>query len=213
MDAALLALRLATAVVFLLAGLAKLANLDAFTRAVANYRLLPVRAVRPVARDLPAAEVAAGALLAAGVATRLVALALAAMLLAFAVAVAVNLRRGCRIDCGCFTGPGPREITWATVARNLVMSAGAVLLAARPPAALSLWAGPGAGGHLAGADTAAAAVVAVVLLAATRPSRPAAGAAATGSTRGPGSRRSRRARSTGAASTASACGARRCGCC
>jgi uncharacterized membrane protein YphA (DoxX/SURF4 family) len=168
LDAALLALRLAIAVVFLLAGLAKLANLDAFTRAVANYRLLPARAVRPVARALPAAEVAAGVLLLTGVATRLVALALAALLLAFAAAVAVNLRRGRRIDCGCFTGPGPREITWATVARNLAMSAGAVLLAARPPAALSLWAGPGAGGHLAGTAAAAAACTALVALCATR---------------------------------------------
>ena len=99
---------------FGLAGLAKLANLDAFTRAVANYRLLP----------------AAGALPLAGVATRLVALALAALLLAFAAAVAVNLRRGRRIDCGCFTGPGPREITCATVARNLAMSTAAAAVLA-----------------------------------------------------------------------------------
>jgi len=132
--ALMLALRLALAAVFIPAGLAKLLNLAAFARAVANYRLLPPAAVRPVATTLPWLELAAGVLLLLGLGTGPVAAALAVLLLAFALAVSVNLLRGRRIDCGCFTGPGPRQITWATVARNLGLSAVAAWAALIPPA-------------------------------------------------------------------------------
>ena len=136
MAALALASRLALAVLFVLAGLAKLLNLAAFTRAVANYRLLPTAAVRPVATALPGLELATGLLLLLGLGTRPVAATLALMLLGFALAVSVNLLRGRRIDCGCFTGPGPRRITWATVARNLGLAAVAAWLALATPAPL-----------------------------------------------------------------------------
>jgi hypothetical protein len=152
LDAALFAIRLALAAVFIPAGLAKLLNREAFARAVANYRLLPPAAVRPVARTLPVLELGAGLLLLAGLGTRLVAATLAVLLVAFALAVSVNLLRGRRIDCGCFTGPGPREITWATVARNAGLSAVAVWLAAAQPATLG------------GSDSAAVAVLTLTLL-------------------------------------------------
>ena len=60
----------ADVVFFVLAGAAKLADLDAFEKAVRDYRILPGWLVRPMARLLPATEVAAGVLMAPGLPSR-----------------------------------------------------------------------------------------------------------------------------------------------
>jgi hypothetical protein len=83
-------------------------------------------------------EAGAAALLAIGVATGPVALGLGVSLLAFAAAVAINLSRGRRIDCGC-SGPAPSEIAWRHVVCNLALTGLAAIVARWSPAALSLW--------------------------------------------------------------------------
>src|SRR5919197_1598335 len=93
------------------------------------------RAGRP---DPPAVEVAAGALLAVGLGMRPVAALLALFLVAFSVAVAVNLLRGRTIDCGCFGPVAQKQITWWTVPRNVVLTAAAIVVAAVQPTALAL---------------------------------------------------------------------------
>jgi uncharacterized membrane protein YphA (DoxX/SURF4 family) len=130
--------RFGLAVVFLLSGLAKLPRRSEFTRAVRNYRLVPDRAGELIGRTLPAVELAAGALLAVGLGVRPVAILLALFLVAFSAAVAVNLLRGRTIDCGCFGPVAQRQITWGTVARNLVLTATAIVVAAIQPTALAL---------------------------------------------------------------------------
>ncbi len=55
--------------VFLRAGVVKLGDQAEFRAAVANYKLLPLRFVGPVAVVLPVAEIAGGVLLAAGILT------------------------------------------------------------------------------------------------------------------------------------------------
>src|ERR687887_557597 len=107
-------------------------------QAVRNYRLVPERAGELIGRTLPAVEVAAGALLAVGLGVRPVAALLALFLVAFSVAVAVNLLRGRTIDCGCFGPVAEKQITWWTVARNLVLTAAAIVVAAVQPTALAL---------------------------------------------------------------------------
>jgi uncharacterized membrane protein YphA (DoxX/SURF4 family) len=135
---AVLAAQLALAAVFVRSGLAKLASPDEFVRAVANYRLLPPLLNGPVARGLPVAEVAAGGLLLLGVGAGPVALLLAILLVAFSVAVAINLSRGRRIECGC-RGAAPSRITWAHVAGNLVLAAAALMVTAQPLRSPALW--------------------------------------------------------------------------
>jgi uncharacterized membrane protein YphA (DoxX/SURF4 family) len=130
--------RFALVILFLSAGLAKLSASEEFARAVRNYDLLPARWVAPVATWLPRLEVAAALLLGLGVLTTVVAAGLAGLLLVFTAAVAVNLVRGREIDCGCFGSSAPRRITWATVARNLALTALAALVVAWSPPALSL---------------------------------------------------------------------------
>jgi len=130
--------RFALVILFLSAGLAKLTAPQEFARAVRNYDLLPARRVGTVATWLPRLELLAALLLALGVLTTLAAAVLAGLLLAFTAAVAVSLLRGRQLDCGCFGSTAPRRITWATVARNLVLAAMAALVVAWSPDALSL---------------------------------------------------------------------------
>jgi uncharacterized membrane protein YphA (DoxX/SURF4 family) len=136
--AAAVVFRFGLALVFLLSGLAKLPRRSEFTRAVRNYRLVPEGVGELIGKTLPPVEVLAGALLALGLGVRPVAILLAVFLVAFSAAVAINLLRGRTIDCGCFGPVANRQITWWTVARNLVLTAAAIVVAAIQPTALAL---------------------------------------------------------------------------
>ena len=114
--------------VFIGAALAKLRHRALFPGVVANYRLLPDALVAPVAALLPLAELALGAgLIAAlfigGAFALAVGLAAAVLLLVFAVAMAVNLRRGrAHIDCGCGHPQLRQPLSWLLVGRNIVLA-------------------------------------------------------------------------------------------
>jgi hypothetical protein len=122
--ALVIALRSAAGLLFLEAGLGKLAHGARFEGVVANYEILPGRLVGVVARGLPAAELAlAAALLTAPGLDALApwsALAGAALLAVFAAAMGVNLLRGrSAIDCGCGRGGLRQPLSWGRVGRNL----------------------------------------------------------------------------------------------
>lgn len=74
--------------------------------AVRAYELLPGSAATVVGWGLPFAEIALGLLLVAGLGTRAVAVATAALFAVFIFAVASARHRGLSIDCGCFGGGG-----------------------------------------------------------------------------------------------------------
>jgi len=118
----------ALALVLLAAAWHKLSEPEVFAGAVEAYRLLPAAAVPFVARALPVLEVAV-ALAVLAPWTRAAALpALAALVTAYAGAIAVNLWRGRRqIDCGC--GGGGHPLSWGLVARNAVLAAAALAVA------------------------------------------------------------------------------------
>jgi uncharacterized membrane protein YphA (DoxX/SURF4 family) len=137
-----LMIRWIVAGVFLRAGVVKLWDRVGFRAAVANYGLLPPVVVAPVAAVLPLAEIAGGALLAAGILTALVAILLGLLLAAFAGAIAVNLARGRSFDCGCSGSSTPSRIGWRHVALDLGLAAAAALVAAYGPVAASVWPGP-----------------------------------------------------------------------
>jgi len=138
MELSLLGIRFLLGLVFLTASLPKLAAPDDFRRALRNYRLLPFRLVRPVAAWLPRFELALALALLSGLATRVATSLAATALLVFSAAVAVNLARGRKIECGCFSGLSPREITWRLAARDVGLGAAAVAVATSPP---PIWGG------------------------------------------------------------------------
>lgn len=120
----------ALALVMFAAAWHKLSEPDAFAAALSAYGLLPQRAVDAVARGLPLLEALIGACILLP-ATRTAALiALAALVLLYALAIGLNLVRGRRdIDCGC--GGESHPLSWGLVSRNLVLAA-AALMASRP---------------------------------------------------------------------------------
>jgi hypothetical protein len=123
------------AVLFAASTAHKLAALGEWPGVVRNYRVLPGSLALPAAGLL----LIAGALTAAALfwpaTRRLGACAAAAQLILFAVAMAINLRRGrSSIDCGCFGWHLRRGISAWMVARNLALAllALSLLLPARP---------------------------------------------------------------------------------
>jgi uncharacterized membrane protein YphA (DoxX/SURF4 family) len=118
-------------VIFAAAAITKLKALDMFTGVVEQYDLLPRALVRPFTYALPVVELGAALGLLLPVTRAPAALVLILLLLAFAAAMAINLARGrSDLDCGCFIGVQKQRISWALVARNLVLAGfGLTLLA------------------------------------------------------------------------------------
>ena len=118
----------AVALLFAVAGIDKLRHRDLLPGVIGNYRLLPDALVAPAAAVLPGVEllVAAGLLLGFAPLAPMVAIAL---LLVFAAAMAINIRRGRnQIDCGCGRSQLRQPLSWLLVGRNVALAA---LLAAR----------------------------------------------------------------------------------
>lgn len=107
--------RIAVGVVLLVAGVAKVCQ-PAWPATAAAFGapawLVPV---------LPWGEVVLGALLVAGVGLPWTALLAAGLLSAFAVAVAIRVRRGDAVPCGCFGETSPQPVGRDTVLRNVLL--------------------------------------------------------------------------------------------
>jgi uncharacterized membrane protein YphA (DoxX/SURF4 family) len=120
-----IALRIAAALLFLVAGWSKLRGVRDFQILLDNYQLLPKSLVALAARALPALELLLGIALILGMDRPEPALAAAGLLLVFAAAMAINLWRGrAFIECGCRPGAAPQaRLKWGPVLRNLALAA------------------------------------------------------------------------------------------
>lgn len=142
------AVRVAVALILLSAALGKLRAPAQFRLAVLDYRLLPSPLGVALATLLPPCEIALAGWLLVKPAGFIAAILAAAIFVAFAGAIAINLQRGRgHIDCGCSAAPGGQAIHGAMVVRNLVLAAALVGASLAPfPADLVLcataaWAG------------------------------------------------------------------------
>jgi hypothetical protein len=100
----------------------KLSDFAMFKAVFADYEMVPRAAVAPAAMALALAETAIVAGLVFAATRPVAALGAIVLLVAYAAAIAVNLRRGrYLIDCGC-GGPG-HGLSWFLVARNAVLVA------------------------------------------------------------------------------------------
>jgi uncharacterized membrane protein YphA (DoxX/SURF4 family) len=133
-----LALRTGLAVMFVFAGASKLAHLPAFSTAIAEYRIVPVKLQGAAAAALAVLEVLVGLGLLVGL--QFAALLGGMVLLAFSVAVSINLFRGRAFDCGCGFG-SDTPISWSLVARDLALAGLAGLVFMGPASSLAI-AGP-----------------------------------------------------------------------
>jgi putative oxidoreductase len=111
-------------VLFVYAGLVKIADPLGFAHALYNYHILPAWLINPLAICLPWIEVLAGAGLLAGIMIAGGALVVSGLLAVFAIAIGVSLIRGLDIACGCFsTSAAAEPISWLFVARDLLLLA------------------------------------------------------------------------------------------
>lgn len=118
-------LALALAALWTASGVHKLRDPEAFTSALAAYALLPQQAIDVVARALPLIEITVAIGLLLPVSRAAAALVSTMLLGLYALAIAINLRRGRReLDCGCF-GFGRRS----TISVALLWRNGALVLA------------------------------------------------------------------------------------
>ena len=135
--------RLCIACAFIRAGAVKLTDLKEFRLAVANYEILPPRLLAAATVTIPTVEVTVGLLLLLGVFPVEGAAVLAALLLGFSAAIAINLARGRVFDCGCGGSAAPRMISWWHVAVNTLLAVSAAAIAIVAPAGLELLRGTG----------------------------------------------------------------------
>jgi uncharacterized membrane protein YphA (DoxX/SURF4 family) len=94
--------QIALGAIFIAAALPKISDPPSFAHMIYNYRLLPGGLINISALVLPWVELLAGLALVLGVWVKPARGLIAAMLVAFIVAISINLLRNNAIDCGCF---------------------------------------------------------------------------------------------------------------
>ena len=120
------------AILFASAGVHKLRDLVHFTAIFAAYRLLPDEPARRLAGLIPCLELAVGAALLWTPSRRLGVASGIVLLIAYALALSLNLLRGRRdFECGCGAARDSRVISAWMVWRNLILAA-ALGIAALP---------------------------------------------------------------------------------
>jgi thiol-disulfide isomerase/thioredoxin/uncharacterized membrane protein YphA (DoxX/SURF4 family) len=127
MDAAVLVARLLLAAVFVVAGIAKLADRKGSRRAITDFGV-PDALAAPLGVFLPLAELAVATALVLTSTALWGAVAALALLLLFVAGIGVNLARGRRPDCHCFGQIHSAPAGWKTLARNGVLAVIAALL-------------------------------------------------------------------------------------
>jgi thiol-disulfide isomerase/thioredoxin/uncharacterized membrane protein YphA (DoxX/SURF4 family) len=121
MDFIVFAARVVLAIVFAVAGLAKLADRPG-TRALAVSFGVPASLAGLVEWLLPVAELACAIALIPSATATFGAIATLAMLLVFIAAISWSLAQGRRPECHCFGQIHSSPVGWTTVARNVVLA-------------------------------------------------------------------------------------------
>jgi putative oxidoreductase len=98
----LLTIRLFFAFIFIFAAVSKIAEPEAFARAIYNYKLLPDFLINILSIILPWIELITGILLFFGVSVKENSVILSGLLIVFIFAIGISMIRGLNIDCGCF---------------------------------------------------------------------------------------------------------------
>lgn len=122
MSIALLIARLLLAFVFVIAGLAKLADLPGSQQALRDFGV-PPRLASPFGLLLPLAELTVAVALIPTVSAWWAALGALLLLLLFVGGIGYNLARGHKPDCHCFGQLYSKPIGWPTLIRNLLLAA------------------------------------------------------------------------------------------
>jgi uncharacterized membrane protein YphA (DoxX/SURF4 family)/peroxiredoxin len=139
MNDALVIARLGLATVFIIAGVAKLADRPGTRQALANFDV-PARLIDPFALLLPLTELAAATALVFPTTARWGAAGSLLLLALFVMGLTRVLRRDEAPDCHCFGQLHSKPASWTTVARNLMLALPAAYVALTGPGpSLTSW--------------------------------------------------------------------------
>ncbi len=127
--------QIAIGLIFVVAAVAKIADLPTFAREIHNYRLAPVWSENLLAMTLPWVELLAGLALVVGLRRRAGAVIALALMLVFTAAVGAAWARGLDFQCGCFGKLGAARIGAQKFAENLGWIVLAALAVVRPRSA------------------------------------------------------------------------------
>lgn len=133
-----LAVRLLAASIWLVAGVAKIADLRHFDAQVGQYDVLPHALVAPFAYALPFVETALGLYLLAGLLIRPAALLGCGLMVVFLAAQTQAWARGLSLDCGCFGSLAHERVGAGTIARDVALGLPSLATAIWPGRLLSL---------------------------------------------------------------------------
>lgn len=133
-----LAIRVAAAGIWLVAGAAKVTELPTFEQQVGNYDLLPHALVAPFAYALPFVELLVGAYLLVGLFVRPAAVLASFLMALFLIAQIQAWSRGLVLDCGCFGSLAHERVGPATVIRDVLLGLPSFALLVWPARRLSL---------------------------------------------------------------------------
>lgn len=163
MDAALLVARIVLAAVFVVAGLAKVADRRGARTAARDFGA-PEWLAGPLAVVLPLAELAVAVLLVPAATAVWGALGALALLAVFTVAIGAAMARGKAPDCHCFGQLHSEPAGWSTLVRNGVLAglAASVLAGGGGPSAVA-WIGDLEGAEIVALAVGAAAVALLVV--------------------------------------------------
>ena len=125
MSSALLLARILLALIFVVAGLAKLADLVGSRQALRDFGV-PAALANPSGVLLPVAELAVAVALLPSISAWFGAVGALVLLLLFVAGISFNLARGRTPDCHCFGQLHSAPAGWPTLLRNLVLVALAV---------------------------------------------------------------------------------------
>jgi uncharacterized membrane protein YphA (DoxX/SURF4 family) len=103
-----IAARLLVGIVWIVAGVLKMRDIEDSVRSVRNFEILPEVLVRPFGTGLPIFEVVIGSLLILGLGLRISGALSTLLQLAFIIGIASVWARGLQIECGCFSGSGTK---------------------------------------------------------------------------------------------------------
>lgn len=117
----LFACRLIVAFVFIIAGISKISNMEAFSDSIQNYRLMPLILINFFAIILPWIEFTTGMLLLFGILVKENSFIITVMLIVFIAAIGISLARGLNIDCGCFDTILGTQIGLLKIGENLIL--------------------------------------------------------------------------------------------
>ncbi len=105
--------------VFIVAGMEKIMNPEAFASSVDAYQLLPVSMINIFAITVPWIEMICGLFLVGGIFIRSSALLTSLLLFVFIIAIFSAIARNLHIDCGCFGSSHDTPVGWLKVLQDL----------------------------------------------------------------------------------------------